>query len=84
MTQETILDLQTIVQRIIQTVDSEEIYLFGSYARSEETTESDYDIFVVLKDSERRLLECEQAPLSPTKLSPSPSIRWAECIGDGE
>lgn len=53
-------ELDEIVKVIVNTVKTEEIYLFGSFARGEEGEDSDFDIFVVLSDEEERILRCCQ------------------------
>ena len=42
----TIKDIENLVKPIAQKYKVKEIYLFGSYARGEETPESDIDIMV--------------------------------------
>jgi predicted nucleotidyltransferase len=44
------LELETIKNIILETVPTEKIYLFGSYAYGIPTDESDLDIYVVIKD----------------------------------
>lgn len=53
-------ELEEIVSVIINTVNTEEIYLFGSFSRGEERDDSDFDIFVVLDDDEDRKILCRQ------------------------
>ncbi len=45
-------DLEEIVARLIRHLQPECVYLFGSMARGESTEDSDYDIMVVVKDSD--------------------------------
>lgn len=48
--------IERIVDSITKAVPTERIYIFGSYARGEETPESDVDIYVVTnKDSFLRI-----------------------------
>lgn len=39
--------LEKMVQSIITTVPTDTIYIFGSYARGEETKDSDIDLYIV-------------------------------------
>ena len=49
--------LQKIVSCIISAVPTDSVYIFGSFARGEETANSDLDIYVVTKDSEENRFE---------------------------
>ncbi len=44
-----------IVDSILSVVPAEAIYLFGSYARGEQTPDSDVDLYVVTEGTERPL-----------------------------
>jgi len=44
------LVLTEILRRLVETFQPERVYLFGSKARSEEGTDSDYDLLVVVPD----------------------------------
>lgn len=46
--------LSDICDIIGNTIDTEEIYLFGSYAYGEPTTDSDFDLYVVIPDGTLR------------------------------
>jgi uncharacterized protein len=50
-------DIFTMVERLVETLHPERIYLFGSYARDDATPDSDYDFMVVVFDSERSQYE---------------------------
>ena len=54
MKEQTQNDLNIICRIIRDTVDVNEIYLFGSYAYGNPNKGSDYDICVVISDSEMR------------------------------
>jgi predicted nucleotidyltransferase len=43
-------ELDTLVKIIVETVPTEQIYLFGSYAYSAPHKDSDLDIYIVMKD----------------------------------
>ncbi len=45
-------ELAAIRDAIVKAVPAQRIYLFGSYARGEQTPDSDYDIYIVLSDCE--------------------------------
>jgi len=48
--------LDDIVDSIVSTVPTDAIYVFGSYARGEQTPDSDVDLYVVTKDAAKRPL----------------------------
>lgn len=48
--------LGRLAASILKVVDAEEIYVFGSYARGEQTPDSDLDVFVVAEDDSARSL----------------------------
>ena len=48
--------LDDIVGSIVSTVPTDAIYVFGSYARGEQTPDSDVDLYVVTKDAAKRPL----------------------------
>lgn len=43
-------EIQSIVQRLGESINPEKIYLFGSFARDEERENSDYDFYIVMGD----------------------------------
>ncbi len=47
--------IETINKTVTQITDVQKILLFGSYARGEETTDSDIDICVITEDPRRKL-----------------------------
>ncbi|GHU73761.1 hypothetical protein AGMMS49992_13420 [Clostridia bacterium] len=49
--------LDRIVQRVVETVPTHAIYLFGSYARGDQHKDSDLDIFVLTQDDSKRPIE---------------------------
>lgn len=54
-------ELELIVDIIKNTVKVEEIYLFGSFAYGTPTKDSDFDIYVLLKEgADRSLLEVQR------------------------
>lgn len=44
--------LERVVSSIVDTVPTEAVYVFGSYARGEESRSSDLDLYIVTKDDE--------------------------------
>ncbi|MBI3965322.1 MAG: nucleotidyltransferase domain-containing protein [Chloroflexi bacterium] len=48
------------VRRLVELFQPERVYLFGSQARSEANEHSDYDILVVIRDSEQPRLRRAQ------------------------
>ncbi|WP_296012572.1 nucleotidyltransferase domain-containing protein [uncultured Adlercreutzia sp.] len=44
--------LSRIVASIVDAVPTEAVYVFGSYARGEETRDSDLDLYVVTRDDD--------------------------------
>lgn len=53
-------ELETIKQAILDTVNANEIYLFGSYAYGMPHDDSDFDIYVVIPDDSMRPIEAMQ------------------------
>lgn len=53
-------ELENIKQTILNTVEAEEIYLFGSYAYGIPTEDSDFDLYIVIPDGSIRPLEAMQ------------------------
>ncbi len=53
-------ELNEVVKIINQTVQADKIYLFGSFARDEANADSDFDIYVVLSQSEIRPIKAIQ------------------------
>jgi len=53
-------DIATIAEKISETVDCEQIYLFGSHAYGTPNDDSDYDIFVIIPDGAIRPIEVMQ------------------------
>lgn len=53
--------LADVVLRLVQALGPERVYLFGSQARGEATHDSDYDILVVVPQSEHPRYVREQA-----------------------
>ena len=47
-------ELSEICRIIVQTVDADLIYLFGSYAYGTPTADSDYDLCVIIPDDSLR------------------------------
>jgi predicted nucleotidyltransferase len=50
MNPQTISELEQIKQIILNTVKTDSIYLFGSYAYGTPTPDSDFDLYVVIPD----------------------------------
>ena len=57
--------LDKAVARIVQAMQPEAIYLFGSHARGEADTDSDYDMLVIVSDD---------APMERRSLSATASV----------
>jgi predicted nucleotidyltransferase len=53
-------ELETIKQSILDTINANEIYLFGSYAYGMPHKDSDFDIYVVIPDDSMRPIEAMQ------------------------
>ncbi|MDI3477820.1 MAG: uncharacterized protein PWQ59_1345 [Thermoanaerobacterium sp.] len=53
-------DLEKIKNIILNNLDVDKIYLFGSYAYGTPSEESDYDIFVIIPDNSIRPIEAMQ------------------------
>ena len=48
-------ELEKIINSIVSTVPTHSIYVFGSYARGEETKDSDIDIYVLTNKKENKI-----------------------------
>lgn len=57
MTAKASEELQTICQVIDKTVETEQIFLFGSQAYGTPRDDSDYDLYVVIPDSDLRPID---------------------------
>lgn len=44
--------LEKIISTIIEIIDVDKIYIFGSYARGEATEDSDIDMYIIVKEEE--------------------------------
>jgi predicted nucleotidyltransferase len=44
-------EIQSIAERLKQSVNPQRIYLFGSFARGDEREDSDYDFYLVMPDA---------------------------------
>lgn len=53
-------ELENIKQLILNTVEADAIYLFGSYAYGTPTEDSDFDIYIVIPDGGIRPIEAMQ------------------------
>jgi predicted nucleotidyltransferase len=53
-------ELENIKQTILNTVEAEAIYLFGSYAYGTPSKDSDLDLYVVIPDGDIRPIEAAQ------------------------
>ncbi len=52
--------LTEIVRRLVEALQPEQVYLFGSHARGDSTAESDYDVLVVVKELADQPFQLEQ------------------------
>jgi predicted nucleotidyltransferase len=57
MNLQTINELENIKQIILNTVETDSIYLFGSYAYGTRSEDSDFDLYVVIPDGGIRPIE---------------------------
>ena len=57
MTSKTKTELNEICRIIVDTIQTNRIYLFGSYAYGSPDEESDYDICVIIPDSDVRIID---------------------------
>jgi len=53
-------EILEVKEIILKTVDCEKIYLFGSYASNSQHEDSDYDLYIVLKNEFENPLSAEQ------------------------
>ena len=50
-------EISLLTKIMVDTIHPEQIYLFGSFARGDQTDESDYDFYIVMNDEADKLLE---------------------------
>ena len=65
-------EIYKIRDKILDTVNVSKIYLFGSYARGTQTSQSDYDFYVIVPNNSIRPLKAAQmiyCALAKEKLS---------------
>ncbi len=60
MNKQTMNELESIKQIILNTVETDSIYLFGSYAYGTPSEDSDFDLYVVIPDGGIRPIEAMQ------------------------
>ena len=60
MDAQTSSELESIKKIILNTVETEAIYLFGSYAHGTPREDSDFDLYIVIPDDSIRPLEAAQ------------------------
>lgn len=60
MTENDSRELKTIIDKILSTVDVEQIFLFGSFAYGIPKEDSDFDIYVLLSENAERPLKAMQ------------------------
>ncbi len=53
-------EISLLTQIMVETVHPEKIYLFGSFARGEQTDESDYDFYLVMENENERPLNVKK------------------------
>ena len=53
-------EITAIVERLVEAVSPEKIYLFGSYARGDYNAESDYDFYVIVQNDRTDILGITQ------------------------
>jgi len=60
MNTQTSNELENIKQTILDAVEADEIYLFGSYAYGTPSEDSDFDLYIVIPDGGIRPIEAMQ------------------------
>jgi len=53
-------DIETLKNLFVKELSPVAVYLFGSYAEGRETDDSDYDFYIIVKDSEKDMLRLTQ------------------------
>lgn len=53
-------DIETLKNLFVKEFSPVAVYLFGSYAEGRETDDSDYDFYIIVKDSEKDMLRLTQ------------------------
>ena len=68
-------EIMQIRNAIVETIPTEIIYLFGSYARGTQSENSDYDFYVVIPDGGMKPLEAiQKARYSLSKINRSTPV----------
>src|SRR6266542_2919320 len=52
LTADQVAELTRAIEQVVSALDARQIYVFGSHARGEATSDSDVDLFVVVPDSD--------------------------------
>lgn len=55
-------ELLDVLQRVVDALQPDQVYLFGSHARGQAAPESDFDLLIVLPDDQRRLNRLNEGP----------------------
>ncbi len=53
-------DVQTIINRLIETLTPISIYLFGSFAKGNYNNDSDYDFYIIMPDDSGNMIDLSQ------------------------
>ena len=72
--QVTMEDIQKVVKRIIEAANPRKIILFGSYARGEETPDSDVDIMVIEDTVKHQGMEMVRLRKAAGRIAPGVGI----------
>ena len=70
----TMDDIRKVVDRLTQAANPREIILFGSYARGEETTDSDVDLMVIEGTEDHQGLEMVRLRKTAGRIAPGVGI----------
>ena len=77
--------LEKLVDLVVDTVPTDSIYIFGSYARGEERSTSDLDIYIRFTDDETSVIEkCVEARLALFDLIRRQNDLSFDLVGDND
>lgn len=70
----TMQDIKTVVERLIQAANPRKVILFGSYARGEQTPDSDVDLMIIEDTVDHQGMEMVRLRKAAGRIAPGVGI----------